>query len=107
MGEHFGVERPEHAGRRSADFLAATLRMVRDAGWSVMHVAVQVVTRRPRIAPRRREAEARLTELVDAPVSFAATTTDGLGALGEGDGLLAQAVATLVRPGPARVDCLA
>ncbi|MCD7101767.1 2-C-methyl-D-erythritol 2,4-cyclodiphosphate synthase [Pseudoclavibacter sp. 13-3] len=97
MGEHFGTDRPEYAGARSEVFLQQTLQLVARDGWKVEHVAVQVMTQRPRISPRRREAEKRLTELVDAPVSFAATTADRLGVIGAGAGVLAQAVATLRR----------
>ncbi|MGO2655251.1 MAG: 2-C-methyl-D-erythritol 2,4-cyclodiphosphate synthase [Pseudoclavibacter sp.] len=97
MGEHFGTDRPEYAGVRSEVFLHETLQLVAQAGWRVEHVAVQVMTQRPRISPRRREAEQRLTELVGAPVSFGATTADRLGVIGSGAGLLAQAVATLRR----------
>ena len=97
LGARFGANDPRFAGAESAVFLRETLALVKGAGYTVVNVAVQVVANRPKIAPRRSELEGRLTELVGAPVSVGATTTDALGFTGEGRGLAAIATALISR----------
>ncbi len=95
IGSRFGVDDPRFADARGAVFLSATVELVRTAGFEIVNVAVQVVARRPRFSPRRHEVEALLTGLLRAPVSVAATTSDGLGFTGRGEGVTAVATALL------------
>lgn len=98
IGTHFGTSRPELAGAHADAFLARTRELLGEAGWSVANVAVQIQSNRPKLAPRRAEAEAALSAaLGGAPVSLSATTTDGLGFTGAGEGVQAFAVA-LIQP---------
>lgn len=97
IGANFGVDRPEYAGASGVVFLRRVRELVAEAGLAIGNVSVQVQANTPRFAPRRAEAEAVLSAALGAPVSVAATTTDGLGFTGAGEGVSATAVALVHR----------
>ena len=95
LGSVVGVDDPRWAGARGTDILAHCAGVVRDAGWRIVNVSIQVIGVRPRIGTRRDEAQAALSLAAGAPVTVSGTTTDGLGLTGRGEGLAAIATALL------------
>jgi 2-C-methyl-D-erythritol 4-phosphate cytidylyltransferase/2-C-methyl-D-erythritol 2,4-cyclodiphosphate synthase len=95
LGGAFGTDDPRFAGAHGEVFIRETVALVRAAGFGILNVAVQVVGIRPKLAPRRAELEAHLGALVGAPVSISATTSDGLGFTGRGEGIAAVATALI------------
>jgi len=96
LGELFGTADPQWAGASGIELLRAATERITADGWQVANAVVQVISNSPRIASRREEAQATLSAVLRAPVSVSATTTDGLGLTGRGEGRAAMATALLV-----------
>lgn len=98
IGEHFPSDDPAQAGVDSLGLLNQAVAMAVAAGWQVAHVDATVVAETIRIAPHRDAIRARMAGALGVEVgavSVKATTTDGLGFLGRGEGLAAVAVVTV------------
>lgn len=97
LGSQFGSAEPEWADASGVLLLGETSARLRAAGWRAGNVAVQLIGPEPRLGDRRTAAEQALTEAAGAPVRLSATTTDGLGLTGRGEGLAAIATALVYR----------
>jgi 2-C-methyl-D-erythritol 4-phosphate cytidylyltransferase/2-C-methyl-D-erythritol 2,4-cyclodiphosphate synthase len=97
LGSRFGTADPRFAGAHGEVFIGETVRLVAGACYSVGNVSVQLVANRPKLAGRRSELEQKLSAMVGAPVSVAATTSDGLGFAGRGEGVTVIATALVHR----------
>ena len=95
IGSNFGTADPQWSNAPGRAFLAETSDRVRRQGFDIANVAVSLIGNRPRLGARRTEAEQVLSAAVGAPVTLAATTTDGLGLTGRGEGIAAIATALL------------
>lgn len=97
IGGLVGVDQPATEGAASTGFVRLALERLAAEGWSPVNVSVQIIGNRPKFAPRRAEAQSVMSELVGAPVSLAATTTDGLGFTGRDEGIAVIANALIER----------
>jgi 2-C-methyl-D-erythritol 2,4-cyclodiphosphate synthase len=97
IGGLLSTDDPRWAGARGVAVLEHVRAVLEAAGWRVGNAAVQLVATTPKLGPRRAEAEEVLSAALGAPVSVAATTTDGLGLTGRGEGRAAVATAVVLR----------
>jgi 2-C-methyl-D-erythritol 2,4-cyclodiphosphate synthase len=99
IGTRFGVDDPAVAGADSMRMLAVVATEVTRAGWRVGNLDVTVVAARPRVGPHRDALRDRLAQALGVEpdaTSVKATTTDGLGSIGRGEGVAAWASVLLV-----------
>jgi len=100
IGTHFPPSDPQWAGARSGRFLEHAVKLAGQAGYTLANIDLTIICEAPRIGPHRpamRTEVARLTGLEEAAVSIKATTTEGLGFTGRGEGIAAQAIVALSR----------
>ena len=97
IGEHFPDTDAQWEGVDSLMLLARVGELVRSDGWSIGNVDCSVVCDSPKLAPRRAEMQARLTEACGAPVTVKGRRSEGLGAIGRREGIACWAVAVITR----------
>lgn len=97
IGQMFSDRDPAWAGADSVDLLRRTADAVREAGWDPVNVSCTAVLDSPRLAPHREVMQQRLSDAAGAPVTVTGRSTEGVGALGRGEGVAAMAVALVTR----------
>jgi 2-C-methyl-D-erythritol 2,4-cyclodiphosphate synthase len=95
IGQLFPDTDATHAGADSIVLLTEAMRLVREAGATVINIDVTVVAERPKLAPHKIAIQERLSAVVDAPVTVKGKRAEGLGALGRAEGIACWAVALI------------
>jgi 2-C-methyl-D-erythritol 4-phosphate cytidylyltransferase/2-C-methyl-D-erythritol 2,4-cyclodiphosphate synthase len=101
IGQHFPPSDPQWNGASSDRFLAHARGLVEAAGGIIDHVDLTIIAERPKVGPHRAAMVARIADLLGLEtrsVSVKATTTEGLGFTGRGEGIAAQALASVRLP---------
>jgi 2-C-methyl-D-erythritol 2,4-cyclodiphosphate synthase len=99
LGAHFPSSDPRWKGAASGAFVRRALGLARERGYALGNLDATVIAERPRLAPHQAAMRTAIAALVGAPeadVNVKVTSTDGLGAIGRGEGIAAQAVVLLV-----------
>ena len=100
LGSVFPSSDQQLAGIDSGVILARCVEMARSGGWAVTHLDATIVAQRPKLAGHLRDMAMQIATTVNIPltsVNIKVTSTDGVGAIGAGEGIAAQAIATLSR----------
>lgn len=97
IGQMFPDTNPHYEGADSVELLRSAAEAVRESGWLVGNIDCSVVLDRPALAPLKSAMESKLSGAVGAPVTVTGRRTEGVGALGRGEGVVAWAVALVAR----------
>lgn len=95
IGEHFSDQDPAFAGADSIELLREAASRARTAGWQLVNADCTVIADRPRISPAKAAMQDRLSDAAGGPVTVCGKRTEGIGALGRGEGIVALAVALM------------
>ncbi len=93
IGSHFPDDSERWEGADSIELLGLVIDRLSEAGVRPLNADASVICEEPRLGPHREAIERRLSETVGAPVSVKATTNEGMGAIGRGEGIAVTAVA--------------
>jgi len=100
IGSHFPPSDPQWKGASSDRFLAHAARLVTEAGYAVGNIDLTIICEAPKIGPHRQAMRERIAALLGVDInaiSVKATTTERLGFAGRGEGIAAQAIASVIR----------